>query len=131
MAGMDPDVAAARHRFSGDHLQVLRDLLGGACDVGATFSGAYLAAGAAGVAVGRLRVLAVTGRSPQDAICAGPGATAAESDAVKSALLRFDPRRDADAGALGEVQRITGFTAGSDGAYTQLRTTLQSAGMLD
>ena len=130
-AGLDPEVAAAWHHFSGDHTQVLRDLLDGRCEVGATFSGAYLTAGNAGVQVSRLRVLTVTGRSPQDAICGGPGATKAEREAVQKALLAFDPRRHADAGFLGAVQRISGFSVGSDEAYQPLRQSLSNAGMLD
>ncbi|MBI5497833.1 MAG: PhnD/SsuA/transferrin family substrate-binding protein [Deltaproteobacteria bacterium] len=132
MAGLDPDVAAARRHFSGDHLQVLRDLLAGQCDVGATFSGAYLSAPQAGLQVGRLRMLAVTGRSPQDAICAGPAATEPERRALTEALVKFDPRVHAGGvNALGEVQRITGFSPGTDKAYESLRAQLALAGMLN
>lgn len=129
-AGMDPARAAARHRFSGDHLQVMRDLLEGRCDVGATFSSAYMTSTQAGVKAGALRMLTVTGRSPQDAICAGPTATPAEIQLLTRALLQFDPHKHADAGMLGEVHRITGFQQGSDSDYADLRRDLGAAGLL-
>lgn len=129
-AGLDPNTAAARHVFSGDHLSVMRDLLAGKCDVGATFSGAYMTATQAGVNAGKLRMLTVTGRSPQDAVCAGPAALPAEVDTIRKALLAFDPKLHSDGAILGAVHRITGFVAGGDEQYTTLRTDLQSAGML-
>ena len=47
-------------------------------------------------------------------------------DAVKTALLAFDPRRDADAAVVGKVQRISGFLPAIDADYDALRTALRT-----
>jgi len=102
----DEDVQAV---LSGDHAGAMRDLAAGKCDAAAVYSGAYLAARQQGIAVGRLRVLAITGRVPQDALVAAPDMPAEQVKALRSALLRFDPQRDIDAGRIGDVLYITGF----------------------
>ncbi|MEW5852558.1 MAG: serine/threonine-protein kinase [Myxococcota bacterium] len=122
--GLDPDTHPGDVHFSGGHLQLLKDLNAGLCDVGATYSGAYLAADRAGVSVTRMRTLAITGRSPQDAICAGPAATPDERALVGAALLKFDPKKETGVETLGAVQRISGFAPGRDSDYEALRRAL-------
>jgi ABC-type phosphate/phosphonate transport system substrate-binding protein len=113
-------------RFSGSHLQVMRDLDAGLCDVGAIFSGAYLAADRAGVQVSRLRVLVVTGRSPQDAICSGPAATPDEIARLRAALLSFDPERELGRSRIGDLERVSGFADLGDAEYDGLRRAVAS-----
>lgn len=108
-------VLADEHHLSGNHLQALRDLQAGTCEVAATYSGAWLGADRAGIPVGNLRVLALTGRSPQDAMVAGPQAHPSEKAALKAALLDFE-----EPGAKG-VERITGFEESAPEAYDALR----------
>jgi phosphate/phosphite/phosphonate ABC transporter binding protein len=107
-AGLAPD-QDVRSVLSGDHAAAMRDLAAGKCDAAAVYSGAYLTARQQGIAVGRLRVLAITGRVPQDAMVAAPAMPAEDVKALRAALLRFEPRRDIDAGSIGEVLGITGF----------------------
>lgn len=65
--------------LSGNHLQVLRDLLAHKWEAGGTYSGVISSAVTQGVDVSALRQVAVTGRSPQDAVVAGAGVPAAEA----------------------------------------------------
>jgi phosphate/phosphite/phosphonate ABC transporter binding protein len=104
--------------LSGNHLQAIRDLDGGLCDAAGTYSGAWLGADRAGIQVGRLRVLGLTGRSPQDAMVAGPDTHETERAAIKAALLSFE-----NPGAVG-VERITGYVDAVDPMYDALREAL-------
>ena len=59
--GLDPDTDFVTH-WSGNHEQVLRDLLAGTCDLGATFSMNYQTADQREIPAAQLRILAITGR---------------------------------------------------------------------
>lgn len=120
--GYEPDEFIAEIHWSNEHMQLLRDLIDGKCDAAATYSGAFLTGGDFGVAVGKLRLLAITGYTPQDAIVAAPGVTNKERDTFAKALLRFDPMRDAGVKSLGMSQRITGFAIPERERFDQLRT---------
>ncbi|MFZ9888318.1 MAG: phosphate/phosphite/phosphonate ABC transporter substrate-binding protein [Myxococcota bacterium] len=124
-AGVDPDRHLGGTHRSGNHLQVLRDVLAGRCDVGGVYSGVYQTAPSSGVHTAQLRILAVTGRVPQDAMSAGPKTPIADRDLVRRALLELDPRRDLGTAKLGELERISGFAKGSDEDYASLRRLLQ------
>jgi serine/threonine-protein kinase len=108
--GMDLQTDFQVHR-SGNHEQVLRDLVAGKCAIGATYAGNYNTANERGIPANRLKVLALTGQVPNDAVVAGPGSTAEDRAAVAKALVEFDPKRDAGVERVGEVERITGFAA--------------------
>jgi serine/threonine-protein kinase len=118
-SGIDPDADFSEVVLSGNHLQVLRDLSMGVCDVGCTYTGAWRSDAGA-----RTRILLPTGRSPHDAIVAAPGADAEVVDAVRTALLAFDPERDAGGRVVGEIEKISGFTRGVDADYDELRDAL-------
>ena len=118
--GEDPDKFVGKIHWSGDHLQLLRDLVKGTCEVGATYAGALHIADGFGVPVSRLRVLAVTGYVPQEVMCAGPAASDADRDAMVEVLLRFDPKEAFGLDALGATQRITGFTRPGAGIFDAL-----------
>jgi len=117
-AGMDPDVDITAH-FSGNHLQVIRDLLEGECRAAATYDDALRAAEREDVAVGRVRVLQLTGRTPQDAICAGPAAPTEERALLRETMLSYTSGE-----ASGTVENITGFAAGRDADYDAVRNAL-------
>ena len=118
--GLAPDQYEAR--YSGNHLQALRDVLAGDCRAAATYADILRSADAADVTVGQLRVLALTGRSPQDAICARGELAAADAEALTQALTAFDPRGRGKR----HVENITGFAPGSDAAYDDLRGALHA-----
>jgi serine/threonine-protein kinase len=113
--GIDPD--ALTPRFSGNHHQVLLDLIEGKCDVGGTHSGNYNTAGSREVPIAQLRILAITGSTPHDAMVAGPGADDGLVKAMSDALLAFDPMEHAGVDRVGDSERITGFAAPPDDYY--------------
>ena len=115
-AGLDwaKDVTVVK---SGNHLQVLRDLANKRCQAGGTYSGAFLNAVSQGIEVSTLRQIAITGRSPQDTIVAGPAVSKSELDALKVALFAFKPA----GGESGSIERVTGFVEASPGDYAALR----------
>ena len=123
----DKDVQSV---VSGDHVAAMRDLLAGKCDAAAVYSGAFLTARNQGIAIGRLRVLAVTGRVPQDALVASPTLPKAEVAALTAALLRFEPQRDVDAGRIGEVLDITGFAEFRTTEFDAIREAADKEGLL-
>ncbi|MEQ1566244.1 MAG: serine/threonine-protein kinase [Myxococcota bacterium] len=104
--GVDPDSLVVH--MSGNHQQVLRDLLEGRCDVGATFSGNWLTSDQRGIATARLRILAITGASAHDAVVAGPGLPPEVAAALRTALLAYEA---APVSAAQATQAITGFVA--------------------
>ncbi len=117
-AGIDPDKDIVSH-ISGTHTQVLRDIVDGVCEAGATYSGGFLAADRAGVPVARVHQLAITGRTPQDAICATATLSDADKRKIKTALFEFDPKKAGTIG--GRVERITGFSHTTDRDYDSVR----------
>ncbi len=124
-AGLDPDRDFTAH-FSGNHTQVLRDLLAGVCDVGGTYTGNYAAASSADIPVAQLRILAITGRSPHDAIAAGPSASDADEQRLLKALLGFDPKVQLGRSRLGEREQITGFSRADEEAFGMLREAIRA-----
>jgi phosphonate transport system substrate-binding protein len=108
-AGLAPDVDVVAH-ISGNHTQVIKDLANNVCSAGATYSGGYLAADRAGIQVGRVRQLAMTGRSPQDMVVASPTAPSADRALFGAALLTLDPRTSLGHDTVGVLERISGFT---------------------
>ncbi len=104
---------------SGNHLQVLRDLAAGKCEAGGTYQGAFVNAVTLGVDVSRLRQIAITGRSPQDTVVAGPGVSPADATAMQQALYSFDPT--AHGGHLGTIERVSGFTEVEEQDFAALR----------
>jgi phosphate/phosphite/phosphonate ABC transporter binding protein len=107
--GFDPEVDFVTH-MSGDHEKVLWDIVNGVCRVGGTFSGNYITADQRDVPVARLRILALTGRVPHDTIWAGPETEPDLTDALRLALLGFDPMRDAGVAVVGTSERISGYS---------------------
>ena len=119
--GEDPDELMGEIVWSGDHLQLLRDLSEGKCQVGATHSGAFISADKFGVPVSRLRTFAITGHVPQDVVCASGEVPEELREAMRRALLDFEPTREFGQEYLGVTQRITGFAPSSEEFYTPLR----------
>jgi serine/threonine-protein kinase len=118
-AGIDPDRDVIAH-VSGSHENVMRDLTSGVCDAAATYNGGYLAADRAGIPVASTRQLALTGRSPQDALVAGPSVPPAERERIRRALFEFKPTR-----ADTRAERVSGFAPISDRDYDRVRAAHQ------
>lgn len=123
--GIDPNKDLGEAHISGNHMQSMRDLIAGKCDVAGTFSNAYRTADEAGIAVTTLRVLGLTGRAPHDAWCSGPGTEPGKIVQVRQALLDFRPQKELGRQWLGEVQRITAYAAVQDKDYDPLRKAIE------
>lgn len=123
--GYNPNTFVKKVVWSGDHIQVLRDLLAGKCDVAATYSGSYLSAGKFGVPITRIRIFEVVGHVPQDTVAASPTLPASVADKLRDTLLSFDPQKELGVGEVGEVLRTTGFSKGSDAEFDDLRELLK------
>lgn len=108
--GLDPDRDFGAH-ISGNHEQVLRDLLAGVCSIGGTFSVNYSTADQRDIPTAQLRILALTGQTPHDAMVAGRTADPALVDTIREALVAFDPEEHAGVSRVGASERITGFRA--------------------
>jgi ABC-type phosphate/phosphonate transport system substrate-binding protein len=107
--------------ISGNHLQLIKDLIERKCDVGGTFTAAYMNADEAGINAARTRVLQVTGRTPHDAISAAPGLDVALKLRMREALLEFDPKTETGLESVGGVERLTGFAPVTDSVYDKVR----------
>ena len=122
--GIDPDVDFTPH-WSGNHLQVVRDVVDGTCMLGGVYGGAFTTADQAGINTARTRVLAVTGRTPHDAIVAGPGAPPELRKAMQAALLGFDSQEDLGLEMVGEVERLTTFLPPETELYERLQRAVE------
>jgi ABC-type phosphate/phosphonate transport system substrate-binding protein len=109
---------------SGDHHQVIRDVASGKCDVGAVYSSALRGAADTDVPVHLTRQVEVTGSTPNDAVCAGPGSDPELEAALQAALLAWDPQRTRGTRVVGYRQRLTGFVAFDASEYALLRAAL-------
>jgi ABC-type phosphate/phosphonate transport system substrate-binding protein len=128
-AGVNPDTDI-KPRFSGNHTQVLIDLMHGDCDAAGTYSGGYLAADRAGVPVSRTRTLAISGRSPQDVVVASSTCSELDRTLMQQALLSIDPKHDVGSEALGSLERISGFTLPRIAEYDALLPAYRAEGQL-
>jgi len=113
---------------SGNHLQVMRDLLAKKCDAGGTYSGAFISAVTQGVNPASLRQLAITGRAPQDTIAVGPLVDKADAELVTKALYAFDPKAETGSAALGTIEMVTGFGPVKTEDYAVLRELVKEQG---
>ena len=92
------------------------------CDAGGTYSSILVSAVTQGLDVAALRQVAVTGRSPQDAVVAGAGVPKAQAEVLARALLSYKP--PAGAGVSSMMERITGFAPAKPEDYAALRESL-------
>lgn len=128
-AELDPD-KDVRTIFSGDHLSAVRDLSEGRCDAAAVYSGAYLSAQEQGIRVGATRVLAITGRVPQDVVVAAPSMPEAEAAQIRDRLLGFEPQRDVNSARLGAVLGISGFAKYDAAEFDLIREAAEREGLI-
>ncbi|MEE2750129.1 MAG: PhnD/SsuA/transferrin family substrate-binding protein, partial [Myxococcota bacterium] len=118
--GLDPDEVFSKTIRSGNHMELIRNLASDVCDVGGTFEEALDRAQENGLDVATVRRIGATGRTPHDAICAGPAADSAVTGRLKELLLSFDPV-DVDPDS---VEKLTGFWEVFDSEFDNLRKAL-------
>ncbi len=124
--GYDPKEFIGAEHWSGDHMQVMRDLLDNKCEAAATYNGALITGRDVGIKTGKIRTLAITGHIPQDVIVAGPGVSKTEANKMREALLNFDPKKEIGEPMLGKTQRIESFLPAEDEAYDSLRAAIKA-----
>ncbi len=78
----------------------------------------------AGLDVGNLRVLAVTGRIPYDAVVAHPDLAPSLAAAVQDALARLNSTTEEGRRLLGRVVDMSGWVPSVDSVYAPVRETL-------
>lgn len=118
--GWEPNEFIGEIQWSGNHLQVMRDLIDGRCEVAATYSGAFLTAGDQGIPVGRFRQLEITGHTPSDTVTGRPGLPADVFEQIQKLLLDFNPEKHAGTPSVGDTLRITGFQKPREEHYRSL-----------
>ena len=107
--GLDPETTFSEVRFSGSHVEVMRDVIDGRCDAGAIFSGAFVSSRSLDVPSSKLRILAIAGQTPRGVVVASPAMKAADKRALAAALLDFRPSRDLGRPTLSTTFPIDGF----------------------
>lgn len=124
--GFDPDTFIGSVHWSGNHIQVMKDLLDGKCSAAATYSGSFLSAESVGIKAGRLRTLESTGIVPQDVVVAMPRTKEADRKRLKEVLIAFDPEKHFGQKIVGKTQRMEAFLPATDEAYNDLREAIAS-----
>jgi len=126
MAREGLDVARVRKDavFLGTHPAVIDAVISGTVAAGATFFGAVEAARGQQVDTGVLRVLALTGRIPFDAVVARPGLSEDLAGQVRDALLALNGTTDRGRAFLGNGVEINGWVVPSEATYDGVRETL-------
>jgi len=123
--GLDPEHDLAESVLSGNHHQVIADVASGRCAAGATFSAALRSAFDVDVDAERTRQLEITGRTPNDAVCAGPDTPDELTGLLTKALLAWDPQALHGQRFIGPRQHLTGFIPAQDQAYDPLRRAVE------
>ena len=123
-AGLDPARILGNAVFLGSHPKVIEAVVAGEVDAAGTFFSAVTAARAERVDTGVLRVLALAGRIPFDAVVAHPDVDLDLARRVRDALLALNTTTDLGRAVLGHQLEINGWVLPSDDAYTTVRETL-------
>lgn len=123
-AGLSPGPDFNGALFLGSHEAVIRAVLDGTVDAGATFQGALKSARMKEIDTGSLRVLGVTGRIPLDALVVRPGLESGLVGAVTSALDALNNTSEKGRKALGGLQYVNGWVPTSDAFYGAVREVL-------
>ena len=123
-AGLDPAQILEKAVFLGSHPVVIAAVVAGEVDAGATFFGAVTAARAQRLDTGVLRVLALAGRIPFDAVVARPDVDPELARRVRDAFLALNSTTDRGRAALGHLIEINGWVLPSEAVYDTVRETL-------
>jgi phosphate/phosphite/phosphonate ABC transporter binding protein len=113
--GHQPERFFSSMEFTGSHDELFKMVISGEVAAGATF-----ARNKEMMAAEKMRVLAVTGRIPQNAFCANPKLPTALVEELRKALLDLDPNTDRGRYVLGPTP-ISGFARVDDSQYDEVR----------
>lgn len=123
-AGLDPALVLDNAVFLDAHPAVIAAVVAGEVDAAATFFGAVTAARAERLDTGVLRVLALAGRIPFDAVVARPDVDLEVARRVRDAFLALNSTTDRGRTVLGHVIQINGWVLPSEAVYETVRETL-------
>lgn len=118
---IDVDRDLAEVSFLGSHEAVIRAVLSGEADAGATFQGALRRVRRLGLDTASLRILAITGRIPLDALVAVPDLDEGFVERLQRALDQLNTARPEGRVALGRQVDIVGWARTDDRLYDGVR----------
>jgi phosphate/phosphite/phosphonate ABC transporter binding protein len=114
LEGLDPDKLFERVSFMGSHDKVIKSVLSGELDGGATYSEAIDMAEAAGLPVSELHILVKTEDIPKDAIAVNPNLSKKLAEELKQAFAAYD-------GTASKESPVQGFAESDDVKYNVIR----------
>lgn len=126
--GMDPDRHLVEAVFVGSHEAVIRAVLSGEVDAGATFQGALARARRIGLDTASLRILAITGRIPLDALVALSDLDPHWIARLDEALEGLNTANPEGRAALSHLVDVTGWARSDDRFYDEVRSVLDPSG---
>ncbi|WMJ79999.1 phosphate/phosphite/phosphonate ABC transporter substrate-binding protein [Clostridium sp. MB40-C1] len=112
--GLNPDNIFNKVHFMGSHDNVIKGVLSGELDGGATYNEALETASKAGINVNDLNILAKTDDIPKDALAASPNLNEEIYNKLKTAFLLFKNNDNF-------TSPITGFIEATDERYNIIR----------
>ena len=113
-AGLDPDRDLGNITFAGSHDNVIKGVLSGDFDAGATYNEAFEKAEKSGVDVSKLKIISKTGNIQKDAIAFSKRLSPELLAKIGKAFVDFD-----DFARLNTP--VTGFVEGKDSNYDLIR----------
>lgn len=112
--GLDPDQFFGKISFKGSHDNIIKSVLSGDLDGGATYNEAVDMAVTQGLPVHELEIIAQTEDIPKDALAVSPALSADVAEKLKQAFLSYDE-------TAGIKSPINGFVEISDEKYNVIR----------
>jgi phosphonate transport system substrate-binding protein len=116
--------------LTNSHQECIKAVLDGRADACGTFEGAIEKARRDGFPTGRLRVLGVTGRIPNDAVVVHPKVSRAVKESIDRAMERLNTTTPEGRLALAPLMDITGFAVTDDQFYDPIRVVLKKMSLL-
>ncbi len=123
--GIEPGRFFSEVKYAKDHLDALKMLLDHRVDAVATFARVLEPARSAGLDVGNLRVIAVAGRVPFDAVVAREGLEPETAARVQGALLGLTGATREGREILAGVIELGGWVMSDDSVYEPVRDRLR------
>ncbi|MCY6372813.1 phosphate/phosphite/phosphonate ABC transporter substrate-binding protein [Clostridium ganghwense] len=112
--GLNPDTIFNKVSFMGSHDNVIKGVLSGEIDGGATYNEAFDNASKLGIDISQLNIVAKTEDIPKDALATSPNFDKALYDKLKAAFLAFKNNNNL-------TSPITGFIEATDERYNIIR----------
>ena len=113
--GLDPDKMFSKISFMGSHDNVIKAVLSGDLDGGATYNEAIDMAAASGLAVNDLHIISKTEDIPKDSIAVSPRLPETVVNKLKEAFLAYD-------GSRSKNSPVEGFVESNNDKYNVVRT---------